>query len=268
MIVIGELINGTRKKVKAAIHDRDAEYIAELARKQDEAGADFIDVNPGTVGEQEIEDTVWLVQTAQEATSKPLCLDTPNAAAIEAGLQVYTGSAVPMINSISLETERLETMLPLVKAAQANVIALSLSDAGMPTKPGDREQAAVPLIDKLVDEAGLAPERVFVDPIITPVSTQQEVVGLIMGAIEAILTHNPRVHVTSGLSNISFGLPNRKLLNRVALTLFMSAGMDSAVLDPLDAKMMAQVRATEALLCRDEFCMGYLTAFREGALEV
>lgn len=268
MIIIGELINGTRKKIKQAIAERDEAYIAKLARQQDEAGAAFIDVNPGTVGEKEVEDAVWLVKVAQAATEKPLCFDTPNPAAMAAALEAYEGQATPMINSISLETERLETMLPIVKDAGCNVIALSLGDAGMPTRAGDREKAALPLLDKLMDEAGLPAERIFMDPIITPVSTEAGVVGLICDAIRAIKEHSPKSHVTSGLSNISFGLPNRKLLNRVAVTLFMQAGMDSAVLDPLDAQIMGQIFATEALLCRDEYCMNYLMAFRAGKLEL
>ena len=268
MLIIGELINGTRKRIKQAIAERDAAYIAKLAKQQDEAGASFIDVNPGTVGDKEIEDAVWLVKTAQAATDKPLCFDTPNPAAMAAAIEAYEGKSLPMINSISLESERLETMLPIVKAAGCNVVALALGDAGMPKRAGDREKAALPLMDLLMDKAGLPPERIFMDPIVTPVSTQAEVVGLICGAVRAIKEHNPKAHVTSGLSNISFGLPNRKLLNRVAVTLFMQAGMDSAVLDPLDAQIMGQIFAAEALLCRDEYCMNYLTAFRAGKLEL
>ena len=268
MIIIGELINGTRKRIKAAIADRDSAYIAKLTKQQDEAGASFIDLNPGTVGDQEVADAVWLVQVAQEATAKPLCFDTPNPTAMAAAFEAYTGAAVPMINSISLESERLATMLPLIKEAGCNVIALSLGDAGMPMRPGDREKAALPLLDLLVDQGGLPPENIYMDPIITPVSTQAEVVSLICGAVSAIKAHSPKSHVTSGLSNISFGLPNRKLLNRVAVTLFMQAGMDSAVMDPLDAQIMGQIFATEALLCRDEYCMNYLMAFRAGRLEV
>ena len=268
MIIIGELINGSRKRVKQAIAERDGDYIAKLAKSQADRGASFIDVNPGTVGEKEVEDAVWLVKTAQAATDKPLCFDTPNPAAMAAALEAYEGSATPMINSLSLEKERLEAMLPIVKAAGCNVVALALGDAGMPTRAGDREKAALPLMDLLMEEAGLPPERIFMDPIITPVSTQAEVVGLICSAISAIKEHNPQAHVTCGLSNISFGLPNRKLLNRVAVTLFMQAGMDSAVLDPLDHQIMGQIFATEALLCRDEYCMNYLKAFRSGRLEV
>ena len=144
MIIIGELINGTRKRVKQAIAQRDGDYLAGLARKQEEAGASFIDVNPGSVGDQEVEDMKWLVQVVQSATGKPLSLDTPNADAIRAALEVYTGPT-PLINSISLESERWETMLPIVKGAGCHVVALAVSDAGMPTRAGDRERAALPL---------------------------------------------------------------------------------------------------------------------------
>lgn len=267
MIIIGELINGTRKRIKRAIAERDAEYLANLAARQAEAGADFIDVNPGTVGEAEVKDMVWLVEIVQQATDKPLCLDTPNADAMRAGLEAYQGSATPMINSLSLENERLATMLPLVKDAGVNLVALALSDEGMPSQAGQREEAAQRLIDTLIEQAELPAERLFVDPIICPLCTQPDVLGQITQAIAAIREYNPQGHITSGLSNISFGLPNRKLLNRVAVSLFMQAGMDSAVLDPLDRQMMAQICTTEALLGQDEFCMNYLAAFREGKLE-
>lgn len=268
MIIIGELINGTRKRIKQAIAERNADYLVDLAARQAKAGADFIDVNPGTVGEAEVEDLVWLVETAQQATDKPLCLDTPNAEAMQAGLEAYQGQATPMINSISLESERLETMLPLVKDAGVNLVALALSDEGMPSRPRQREEVAKQLIDTLIEQAELPAEHIFVDPIICPLSTQPEVLSQITQAIAAIHEHNPEVHITSGLSNISFGLPNRRLLNRVAVSLFMQAGMDSALLDPLDHQMRAQICATEALLGQDEFCMNYLSAYREGKLEV
>ena len=267
MIIIGELINGTRKRVKQAIAQREGDYLAGLARKQEEAGASFIDVNPGSVGEQEVEDMKWLVQVVQGATSQPLSLDTPNATAIRAALEVYSGPT-PLINSISLESERWETMLPIVKGAGCHVVALAVSDAGMPTRAGDREKAALPLMDRLMEEAGLPPESIYLDPVITPVSTQGDGVSLICDAIRAVLAHNPKVHITSGLSNISFGLPNRKLLNRVFLTLALQAGMDSAIIDPLDTQIMAQICATEALLGQDEYCMNYLRAHRAGKLEV
>ncbi len=266
MIVIGELINGTRKKVKKAIAEKDAEYIAGLAKKQVAAGADFVDCNPGTVGEQEVSDMVWLVETVQAVTDKPIAFDSPNAEAVRAGIAAYRGGSAGMINSITLESERLNSMLPVVKEADMNVVALALDDAGMPTAAGQREETAKRLIDTLVD-AGISAEKIFVDPVIAPVSTQPEVAGHILQAIEAIRDYCPQCHITGGLSNISFGLPNRRLLNRTFLTLAIAAGMDSAVMDPLDKAIMAEVLAAEALTGKDEWCMNYITASREGKLD-
>lgn len=266
MIVIGELINGTRKKIKAAIAERNADYIARLAHKQDVAGAAFIDCNPGTVGVQEVADLVWLVETVQAATQKPISFDSPNDAAVHAGIEAYTGSALGMINSITLETERKAKMLPLIQDTKMNVVALALDDSGMPCRAGQREEIAKRLIDTLVD-AGLPPERIFLDPIIAPVGTQPEVAGHILQAVAAIREYSSKSHITAGLSNISFGLPARKLLNRTFLTLAINAGMDSAIMDPLDSAIMAAALAAELLAGRDEWCMNYITASRAGKLE-
>ena len=267
MIIIGELINGSRKEIAQAIGNRDADYIRQLAIHQVEAGADFIDCNPGTVGEQEVADMQWLVETVQEATDKPISFDSPNPVAIRRAIDVYAGEAQPMINSITLETERLEAMLPLVKQAQSNVIALAMSDEGMPSQPGQREEVARQLIDLLTD-AGLEPTQIFVDVLIAPVSAEPQAGQLALQAMAAIRQYCPACHITCGLSNISYGLPNRRLLNRVFLVMAMQAGMDSAIMDPLDEKIMAQIIAAEALLGQDEFCMKYLQTYRAGKLGV
>ena len=267
MIIIGELINGTRKRIKQAIAERDTDYISQLAVVQAAAGAAFIDCNPGSVGEQEIADMQWLVETVQQATDKPISFDSPNANAIKQALAVYTGQARPMINSITLESERLDNMLPLIKGAEVNVIALAMSDAGIPTQAGQREQVAQQLID-LLTEAGLEPSQIFVDALIAPVSAEPQAGQLALQAIASIRQYCPDCHITCGLSNISYGLPNRRLLNRVFLAMAMYAGMDSAIIDPLDDNITAQLRAAEALLGQDEFCMNYLQAHRIGSLAV
>lgn len=267
MIIIGELINGTRKNPKAAIAEKNAEYIADLTRRQDEAGASFIDVNPGTTGDAEVSDMVWLVETAQAVTAKPLSFDSPNVKAIEAAFAAYKGDQTPMINSITAEQAKLDSLLGIVAETGANVVALAMGDDGMPCMPGQRENTARRLIDALTG-AGVKPERIFVDPVIAPLSTAHETGLHVFQAIRAIKEHCPACHVTCGLSNISFGLPNRRLINRVFLSLCMMAGLDSAIMDPLDADIMAQCIAAEALLGLDEWCMNYITASREGKLEV
>lgn len=267
MIIIGELINGTRKGPKQAIADKDVGYVQDLARRQAEAGASFVDVNPGTTGEAEVTDMVWLVETVQAVVNKPLSFDSPNVKAIEAAFSTYRGEHTPMINSITYEQAKLDSLLGIVAETGANVVALAMGDDGMPCAPGQRETTARKLIDALTD-AGVKPERIFVDPVIAPLSTAHETALHVFQAIRAIKEHSPTSHVTCGLSNISFGLPNRKLINRVFLALCMMAGLDSAIMDPLDEKIMAELITAEALLGLDEWCMNYITASREGKLDV
>ncbi len=266
MIIIGELINGTRKSIKAAIESRDAEFIADLARRQVEAGADYDDCNPGTVGEQEVEDLKWLVATVQEAVDAPLSLDTPNADALASALDVYGQQQPPIVNSVTLETERLEALLPMVSGGQVRVIALALDDAGMPSQAGQREDTTLRLVRRLSDE-GVAAEDIFVDPVVTPLSTDPSCGACILGAIAGIREGAPDCHITCGLSNISYGLPNRGLLNRSFLVQGVAHGLDSAILDPLHRELMQAVYAAEALAGRDEWCAGYIAAHREGKLD-
>jgi 5-methyltetrahydrofolate--homocysteine methyltransferase len=265
MIIIGELINGTRKAVATAIEQRNAAHIQELAQKQDAAGASFIDCNAGTPGDRELDDMVWAVRAVQEVTSLPLAIDSPSPRVVAAGLDAYTGSATPMINSVSLEKDRVDAMLPLAAERQTNIVALAMDDSGVPTKPGAREDVAKRLIDTCVD-AGLPPGNLYVDPVVTTQSSDQCTGPLILQAIAAIKEFAPEVHITGGLSNISYGLPNRKLLNRVFVALCMGYGLDSGILDPTDEHLMATIIAAEALLNRDEWCMNYITAGRAGKL--
>lgn len=267
MIVIGELINGTRKAVKQAIADKDEAFITDLAVRQAEAGADFIDCNPGTTGDAEITDIEWLVKIVQGVTDKPISFDTPNPQALARALKAYEGSATPMVNSITLEAERMENTLPIIAESGSNCVALALGDDGMPCMAGQREETAKKLIDSLL-EAGVSQEKIFLDPVVAPLGTDTTVGAQILQAITVIRETYPDVHITSGLSNISYGLPARKLLNRVFLAIAIAQGMDSAICDPLDAALMAEMFAAEALVGRDEWCMNYITASRAGRLEV
>ncbi|MFO8048658.1 MAG: methyltetrahydrofolate cobalamin methyltransferase [Desulfosudaceae bacterium] len=266
MIIIGELINASRKAVGAAIKAEDAGTIADLARQQHEAGADFIDVNAGIFVGKEADYLKWLVTTAQEAVPEAVCcIDTPDPKALEVALAEHKGTA--MINSISLETERYDAMLPILAGTDLKVIALCMSDDGMPETADERMAIADKLVNSLVAK-GVAVENIFVDPLVQPISTNG-IYGLaFLDAIEKIMAAFPGIHTACGLSNISYGLPERKLMNQCFMVMAILKGLDGAIINPLDNRMLANIAAAEALTGQDDYCMNYLDAFRAGKLKL
>jgi cobalamin-dependent methionine synthase I len=260
VIVIGERLNATNKGVGEALRARDADFIHELARQQTEAGADYLDCNAGRKAEDEVADMQWLVRHAREASDLPLCIDSPSPDALAAALDVYEGPP-PMLNSVTAEEAKMDRVLDLAVQAKARIIALCFSDAGMPSSEGDRERVGEQLIEAALAK-GIAAEDIFVDPVVSVVSSGGEAGPLCISAVRAIRAAYPHVHITAGVSNVSFGLPSRKLLNRTFLALLMAAGLDAAIIDPTDSQIMSTWRAAEVLLNRDEMCMNYIEASR------
>ena len=261
MIIIGELINASRKAIGAAIEAQDADAIQQVAKDQSEAGADFIDVNAGIFVGKEPQYLKWLVQTVQEVTDTPCAIDSPDPAAIEAALNVHKG--IPMINSISLEKERHDNLMPIVAGTDMKVIALCMSDEGMPQTVDDRLKIAEKLVNGLVQN-NVSIENIFVDPLVQPLSVN-DLFGLeFLNAIELIMKRFEGVHTACGLSNISYGLPARKFMNQTFMAMAIAKGLDGAIVNPLDKKMMANIIAAEALVGKDNFCIDYLKAYRAG----
>jgi cobalamin-dependent methionine synthase I len=270
MLIIGERINSTRKSIAPAVRDRNAALIQDEARKQAEAGAHYLDCNAATVGQQaEPEALCWLVQTVQEAADLPVSLDSPNPVAIEAALRVCTGEAgtrgSPIINSISGEREKLERLLPLVRDYRARVIALCMDDDGMPRTSDDRLRVGTRLVEHLL-AAGVPAEAIILDPLLVPVSVDTENGRHALRAIATFRERYPTIQISVGLTNVSYGLPERRWLNRAMLMLAMGAGLDAAICDPTDHELMALLLAAEALLGQDEFCVNYLASARAGRL--
>jgi len=262
VLIIGELINCTRTKVGEAAQKRDADFFKEIARKQVQAGAGMLDVNGGLPG-REMEILPWLVNVVQEAVGIPLCLDSADPAALRRALPLAKQRA--MINSITDEAARRQALLPLLKEFRPKVVALCLGEAGPPNTVDDRVSTAARLVDRLTAE-GLALEDIYVDPCVLPISTGAEHGKALVEATGLIKARYPGVHVSEGISNVSFGLPARKLLNQVLLVLLMAQGLDAAIVDPCDPQLMMNIRAAEALLARDEFCAHFIQAFRDGKL--
>ncbi len=261
--IIAEKINGTRMSVGAAVVGRDQAFIEDLALRQADAGAAWIDVNAGTSPEREADDITWLVRTVQGVTDVPLSIDTANPKALAAALAVV--NTVPLVNSISGEKARLEGVLPQAAAAGRPVVALALDAAGIPAPPEPRMAGIRRLLDA-TRGAGIPDDRVYVDPLVMTISTNVGSANVAIATMRAVKAEFPDVHMTQGLSNVSFGLPARSLVNRTYLTLAVEAGLDCAILDPLDRDLRATLLATELLLGKDRHCLAYTRAFRAGLL--
>ncbi|MBL7225248.1 MAG: methyltetrahydrofolate cobalamin methyltransferase [Desulfobacteraceae bacterium] len=262
MIIVGELINASRKGVAESIESRDSEYIQKVAIDQKSAGANYIDVNAGIFENKEADYIKWLIENVQEKVGVPCCIDSPDPKVIEAGLSVHRGTA--MVNSISLEKDRLEGLLPVISGTNIKIVALCTSDGGMPRTVEDRLKAAYELINLLVKK-NIKLENIYVDPLVQPLATDTSFGYAFLLTIEKIMTQFKGIHTICGLSNISFGLPERKFLNRTFVVMAIALGLDAAIIDPLDKHMMANIIAAETLAGRDDFCTNYIHAYRENA---
>lgn len=264
MLIVGELINASRKSIAAAIEAQDAEAIKKIAKDQYEAGADYLDVNAGVFVGKEADYMEWLVKNVQEAVDAPCCIDSPDPQVIERGLVVHKGTA--MINSISLEKERYDALLPVVAGTDLKVVALCMSDEGMPETTEDRVKIADTLINGLV-QSNVKIENIYVDPLVQPISTKSTFGLEFLNAVEEIMTRFKGVHTICGLSNISYGLPVRRVLNQNCAVMAIAKGLDGLIVNPLDKQMMAGLIAGETLIGRDEYCVNYLKAYRQKRFE-
>jgi len=264
MIVIGEKINASRKPIAEAIARRDEEAIAKVAAEQVQAGADYIDVNAGLqAGPKEAENMAWLVDVVQGAVDAGLCIDSADPTAMKIGLEAAQGKAI--LNSISLETERLEGMLPLLAGRQCSVIALLVSDEGVPESAEQRLSRAEKLIGRLTD-AGKSLDEIIIDPCFLPLSTDSTSALGVLAGISEMRRRWPQVHICGGVSNASYGLPKRKYLNMALIVQAVAAGMDYGIIDPCVEGTMGLIHAAEVIAGRDEMCMNYISAARQGRL--
>ena len=260
MFIVAERINSSRKAINEAIKAQDADFIRAEAKAQAGAGANYIDVNAGSFVGLETEYLCWLVKTVQGAIELPLCLDSPDPAAIAAALEVVKGPV--MVNSITLEKQRLAGMLPLVKKYQTKVVVLCQSDEGMANTVSEKVNVAKQVVEVLTRE-GVARDDIYIDPLIYPIATDTQSAIAALGAIREIMQLFPGVHTICGLTNVSFGLPLRKLINRTFLVMAVASGLEAAIMDPLDKDLMDALISAELLLNRHIYCASFLDAYRK-----
>jgi cobalamin-dependent methionine synthase I len=267
MLVIGERINASNQSVGEAIARRDCEFVANLARAQTDAGADFIDVNAGTgssSNQNETSAVEWLVEVVQAATDKPLAIDSESIDIMKAALRKYRGKTL-MINSVTAERARLEAVGSLAAEHRASLVALAMGEDGIPDTV-EKRLAACEIIMTHLTRLGMAAEQVFFDPLVLPVSVDSSHGLVTLKTLEQIKSRYPAARTVMGLSNISYGLPKRKLVNRNFLLMAAYAGLDAAILDPLDAKVMSLIKVADLLTGKDPLCRGYLRAHRRGKI--
>jgi len=262
MIIIGERLNSSRKSVLDALQCRDREFVCGQARKQEQEGAAYIDINAAALMDGEAEGLCWAIPLLQRDLNIPLSIDTPNPRAMEAALKIHRGRA--LLNSVTGEKSSLDALLPIIREFKPQVIALCLEETGPPANAGIAVDRAKKLTDVLTG-AGLKPEDIFFDPLARPIGVDPESGALFLDSVEKIKREMPHVKTIAGLSNVSFGMPGRRLLNRTFLALAMARGLDAAICDPLDAELQATIHAAAALLGQDPSLKSYLRYSRAKA---
>ncbi|MGA2406015.1 MAG: dihydropteroate synthase [Bacteroidales bacterium] len=257
VIIIGECINPTRrKKLVSTLQERNFEYVLELADSQIKAGADVLDVNVGFPG---VDDVILLPATVlaiRQRLDIPLCLDSPNPRAIEAALKVAGGKC--LINSVNGEEKSMKTLLPVAKEYGAAIIGLTMDDDGITNDPERRLAIAEKILERAV-QAGIREEDVIIDPLAMAVSADHRACVVTLETIR-LIHQKLGLNITLGASNISFGLPDRDVLNSAFMSLSIFNGLTCPIANP--EKITAAVRATDLVLGRDDFAVRFVEHFQ------
>jgi len=258
VIVIGERINGQFSRVSKAIDARDAKVIQELALEQTNAGAHLLDINTGPGRSDAPDAMAWLVRTVQDVVQVRLSIDSPSAKVQRAGLAEC--NLEPLINSTTAEQKRMETFFPIAREYGAEIVCLTINEKGIPNSTEARAEIAMVLLATAMD-AGINTDRLFLDPVILPISAAQDQCPVVCDSITALRglsTPPPRTLV--GLSNVSSGAEERSLLNRTFLAMLLGRHLDAAIVDPTDAELMRIVKASEVLLNQRLYARSFLKA--------
>jgi 5-methyltetrahydrofolate corrinoid/iron sulfur protein methyltransferase len=258
MLIIGELINGMYRNVAKAIQGLDKAAIADIAKRQVAAGATMLDVNTGPASADPKGAMRWLVETIQESVDIPLALDSTKADVIEEGLKLVKKKA--LINSANADDEKLNTLIPLAKKYDAQLICLATDKKGIPRDRNQRVELALKIVS-ICMEMGLPIEDLYIDPVVLPVNVAQPQA---LEALESIrefrLLSDPAPKTVVGLSNISQGTRQRSLINRTYLVMAAGFGLSGAIVDPLDRGLMDALSTAELLWNKNIYCDSYLDA--------
>jgi 5-methyltetrahydrofolate corrinoid/iron sulfur protein methyltransferase len=260
MILIGERINASFKDIARAIQEKKKGPVQEWARKQAEAGADYLDVNIGAASRNP-EDMAWLVETVQEAVPTPISVDSTNIEIVKAGLAATDGRPM-LINSTTADDKKLEQLIPLAVEYNAGLIGVAMDERGSPQDVERRVENGAKIFAAAV-EGGLEPERIFLDPILMPIKFMQEQAKNVLEAIQQYtMLSDPPPHISVGLSNICSKAAERSLISRTFVVMAIALGLDAAVCNVMDDDLLDAIATAELILNKEIYSDSYLRAFR------
>ena len=255
MIIVGERINTGFKDIKQAVMDKDPKPLQEWAKKQAEAGADYLDVNLGAVSADPA-DMCWMIETVQDAVDTLISIDTNKPAILAEAIKVC--NKPPLVNSTTAAAEKMEAMLPLVAEHNASIIGLCMDEAGTPKSVEKRVENAGMVLAQAM-ELGIPPENVFLDPIVMPLKFMQDQATMIMEATRQFtLFSDPPPHIVCGLSNVASGTEHKRLINRIFLAMMIGCGLDAAICDVMDNDLVNAALTAELVMNREIFADSYV----------
>jgi len=268
MIIIAEKVNATRKSIRKALDEHNSAFISKVIKEQDQAGADYIDLNAGSGSggvNQESFDMKWLVDVALEATEKNLCIDSADPVVLTDAAEHIGGKRPWMLNSIKCERESLDSLMPIVKEYDVPFIALCMDEEGVPKDVDTRLRICETFCED-VSKRGMETSRIFLDPLAIPLINDTAQVSILFKSIEEMKSRFSDVKTTIGVSNISHGLPKRSLINQGFLIRLIACGIDSAITDPTHPDIQRAICVGNALAGHDRHCRKYTRACRKNLL--
>lgn len=269
MIIIGEKINATRKSIARAILSEDSAFIKQQIENQDKAGAHYIDLNAGTGSgdeKQEIEDMYWLINLALETTEKKLSIDSANPVIVQKAVEHLDGRRPFLINSAKYDAEVLDVLLPLTAANDAQLIALAMDVDGIPEDAEKRTHVCLK-INEQAKKAGVRLENIFFDPLVLPLSANQNHGKVALETLQHIKKELPGAKTSMGVSNISFGLLKRSWINEAFMIAAITGGLDAAICDPTRPSIRKAISLGRLIAGKDKYCRRYTRGVRRGDFE-
>ena len=265
MIIIAEKLNGSIPSCAKAIAARDEAYIKDMAKRQADSGVNYIDCCASVI-ENEFETLKWMIDAIQSVTDCPISLDSPDVSVLVDAMPLCKKPG--MFNSVSGEGNKIDIAFPVLSKPENckwSVMALLCDDTGIP-KTADKRIEVFEYIMAKADEYGIEDKRIHIDPAVEMLCTTDDGEGAstILDVMRHVKKARPNVHVSGAISNISYNLPVRRLVNQAFVVLALDAGMGSAVLDPLNGDLRGLILAAEAMLGLDDYCAEYVSAYREG----